>query len=82
MGKRGQADIVVGGILLIGLIIFSGISGYKVLSENRYVGDKTAFLYYDLSKCDIKDIPKEDIISFNNLEEANKNGYQPAKCSL
>lgn len=81
MKKRGQGEIV-GVLVLLGLVIVGGIGTYKLISENRYVGDKTTMQYYDLKKCDIKDIPKENLINLNNLDEAREYGYMPASCSL
>ena len=81
MNKRGQLEIV-GAIVIIGIIIFSGVAGHKIISENRYVGDITTNLYYDLKKCDIVVIPKENIVNFKDLGEAKTNGFNPAKCSL
>jgi len=81
MDKRGQAE-VVGIVFLVSLIIFSGISGYKILSENTYIGDNVTLLYYDLRKCDINNIPKENIVGFKSLKVAINNGYLPAKCSM
>ncbi len=78
MDKSGTAELV-GIILALGMVILGGITSYKILSENRYVGDKTTLLVYDLSKCDISHIPRENITSFNDLEGAK--AYALAECS-
>lgn len=81
MNKRGQADVILGAVVLIGIILFGGAVSYKIISENRYVGDKSTLLYYDLKECDIKGIPRENLINFKSSEEAEKNGYNPAECN-
>ena len=80
MKKKGQAEII-GIVVLIIFVAVSSIGGYKIVTHNRYVGDLETKEFYDLAKCDVKDIPRENIISFKNVEEARKNGYLPAKCS-
>ncbi len=78
--KRGQGE-VVGAVLLLGLLIVGGIGAHKIISENRYVGDTSTKLYYDLKKCDIENLDKVNLISFKTLNEAEKDGFMPAKCS-
>lgn len=79
MNKKGQSEIV-GIIVLAGLLLISGISSHKILSENRYVGDETTNVYYDLSRCVIE-ISPEDLVSFNTQEEAIQNGFTSAPCN-
>ena len=81
MKKRGQGEII-GVLVLLGLVIVGGIGSYKVISENRYVGDKTIMQYYDLKKCDISNIPKENLVNLKNINEAKEYEYVPASCSL
>ena len=81
MKKRGQCEII-GVLVLLGLVIVGGIGSYKVISENRYVGDKTIMQYYDLKKCDISNIPKENLVNLKNINEAKEYEYVPASCSL
>ena len=75
--KRGSAEIVGAGLILI-MLIFGSIGSYKILSENRYVGDVSVMKVYDLTKCDINSIPREDLKSFKSLKEAD--GYELAEC--
>jgi len=81
MKKRSQGEIL-GALVLLSLVIVGGIGGYKIISENRYVGDKTTMQYYDLKKCDISSIPKENIVNLNDINEAKEYEYVPASCSL
>ncbi|MFH1848788.1 MAG: hypothetical protein ABH879_01225 [archaeon] len=78
--KKGRAEII-GGFILLGLVIVGGFSSYKIISENRYVGDRINYLYYDLKNCDAKEIPADNRINFKSMDEAHKNGYLPATCS-
>lgn len=78
MCKKGQ---IVETIFLIGILIIGGVGSYKIIFENRYVGDQTTLTYYDLSKCDINSINRDNIINFKDVKEAKENGYSPAKCS-
>ena len=83
MKKRGSAEII-GVAILVTMLLFGSIGSYKILSENRYVGDSSAKLIYDLSKCDISDIQKEHLINFHDQEEVEEvlgDGYQFAECS-
>ncbi len=83
MNKRGSAEII-GIIILASMLILGGLGSYKIISENRYVGDSFTKLIYDLSKCDISNIPKENQINFNNqkdIEGAIKNDYKLAECT-
>ena len=76
--KRGSTELIGTGLILI-MLIFGGIGSYKILSENRYVGDVSTMEVYDLSKCNINNIPKENLKSFKSLKEAD--GYELAECS-
>lgn len=80
MKKRGQAE-VVGALILLGIVLVGGFASYKIVSENRYVGDLNSKIYYDLKTCQVESIPRENLINFNSLGEAIKNGYVPAPCS-
>ncbi len=80
MNKKGLSA-ELGIFFLIGVLIVGGISAHQIISENRFIGDKTTLLYYDLKTCDGKEISRENILDFKTLEEAKENGYQPAKCS-
>ena len=82
MNKRAQAEVVAGALILIVILAFGVVSSVGIINENRYVGDKDTKIYYDLKKCDISKIPRENIISFKNLDEVTNNGYKPAECSL
>ena len=79
MKKKGIAELV-GSILIIGVLVIGYITSYTVISENRYVGDKTTFKVYDLKSCNIDLVSKESRISFNNLKEAEESGYSLNKC--
>ncbi len=78
MTKKAQAFVGVSAILLILLV---GFGSYKVITENRYVGDASTHEYYDLAKCDVSNLNHDNLINFSDLSEAEKNGYIPAKCS-
>ena len=80
MDKRGQTAEIIGSFILITMVVASGFTLSKVIDDNRYVGDKFELKVYDLSKCDIKDVPKDNRINFKDLDEAINNGYTPAKC--
>ena len=81
MNRRGQIEVALA-TFVVGIIVFTGffITTQKILTENRYVGDKTNFTYYDLKTCETKNLAKENVLSFNSKEDALKNGFQPAPC--
>ena len=79
MQKKGVAEIL--GSLVILVILFIGtLASYTVISENRYVGDKTTLKVYDLKDCNLDFIDKENRISFSSLMEAKENGYNLGEC--
>ncbi len=80
MKKRGIVAETIGIIILVGILVVGGISSYKILSEDRYVGDTSNGEYYDLSKC-IVDTHKNTIIKFNNENEAIQSGLRSAECN-
>ena len=48
MKKRSQVEPVsatIGALFVVALIFLGGISSYKVLSENRYIGDNSTGQY-------------------------------------
>lgn len=81
MQKRGQVGEIIGAIILIGVLVLGGVGSYKIISENRYVGDPNTKIVYDLKFCDIKNVLDEKPLSFSNLEEAYKAGYKDAECN-
>ena len=83
MKKRGQIEpisAVVGVVFVLGLIILGGVSSYKVLSENRYVGDDTTNKYFDLSSC-VVSIEQSKLVKFENKQQAETKGYESASCN-
>lgn len=83
MKKRGQFEPVsatIGAIFVLGLIILGGVSSYKVLSQNRYVGDNSTGLYFDLSSCVIS-IEQSKLFEFESKQDAETKGYQSAPCN-
>ena len=80
MNKRGQVVESIGVVILLVILSVSSISSYKILSEDRYIGDTETGEYYDLSRC-IVDIDKGTIIKFKNKGEAINSGLSNAKCN-
>lgn len=80
MRKKGAAELIGVGIILF-VVIVGGVASYTVLSENRYVGDKTTLKVFDLKTCDISSIEKINQVSFDSVEEARRNGYSLATCA-
>ena len=81
MNKRGQTELVIGGVILVGLVISGILASYNLISENRYIGDKKSNLYYDLKNCDTSNLNSNDMVNFRSLEEAKENGFKPAECT-
>lgn len=84
MQKRGQLEttaVVIGVVLLLSSLVAGGIYSEKIISANRYVGDKESKLVYDMSRCDVSNIPKENKVSFENLNDAFAGGYYEAPCN-
>lgn len=85
MDKKCQIETIalIGGVLaVIVILVGTGIGHYQITSEQRFIGDNQNKLYYDLAKCDLEGLKKENIVNFKNVREVEENGYKPAKCSL
>jgi len=83
MKKRSQVEPVsatIGALFVVALIFLGGISSYKVLSENRYIGDNSTGQYFDLASC-VVEIEKAKLVQFESKEEAEKRGYKSAQCN-
>lgn len=80
MNKRGQIETIIGVFVILGLLVAGVYSSNELLSEHRYVGDKSKNISYDLSKC-IVNIPEKDLVIFQNGKEAMNNGYEMEQCS-
>lgn len=78
MNETGQVE-PIGVIVLIVLVVIGGIGYSKILSENRYVGAEG--LVYDLKYCDVSNIPKDKLTSFENKEAAYIGGFRDAPCN-
>lgn len=79
MLKKSMAELI-GSIVILGVLVIGSIASYTIISENRYVGDKTTLKVYDLKECNIDFISKENRISFSDLMEAEENGYSLEQC--
>jgi hypothetical protein len=80
MYKRGQVETVILGVILVcGLIVAGVYSSSELLTEHRFVGDKSKNESYDLAKC-IVNIEQPNLIIFNSREEA-ENGYNLRECN-
>ena len=83
MNKRGHAiGLGLGALILVVLIVFGtvGYTSNKLISEHRYIGDKSNNLYYDLKTCETKNIDRQKLINFKSKEEAESSGYKSASC--
>lgn len=82
MRKRGQIEIGIGLVILLGVLTIGSIQSYEVLSNNRFVVDNSTSLIYDLSKCSIENVPKENrfYISGDKIDEAMEKGLRLAEC--
>jgi len=80
MKKRGQLVETVGVIFLLGILLIGGMGSYKIISDNRFVGNTENSVVYDLKYCDIN-IPKDKIISFENKNQAYQRGFKDAECN-
>lgn len=84
MQKRGQLEttaLIIGVVIILSSLVAGGIYSEKIISANRYVGDKSTYLVYDMSNCDISQILKENKVPFDSLDEALKEGYYEAPCN-
>lgn len=79
MNKKGQVEIVIGIVFIVGLITVGAFSSREVLTENRYIGDSSKNLSYDLSSCRVN-IEEGNFVKFNNREEAISRGYTVVNC--
>jgi len=70
MNKRGQI-LELGAIIII---IIASFGVFQVFSESEhiYIGDNREGTFYDYKICpnEINSIPKENMVIFNNLREA------------
>ena len=80
IGKRAGRAEIVGFIIMLVLLATVVIGTFTILSESRYAGDAVTVKYYDLKSCDIRNIPREQIRYFKDLDEAIQNGYTKAPC--
>ena len=80
MQKRGQVTEAIGALFLIGIIVLGSFGSYKIISDNRFVGNEENGMVYDLKYCDTK-IPKDKMISFQSKEEAYTKGFKDAECN-
>lgn len=80
MNKRGQAE-VIGGLILIGVLVFGGIITQDVLEDNRYVIDLNTNTTYDLIKCNIKNIDKTNLKMVDDIDGIDTSIYKLAECS-
>ena len=79
MNKKAQVETIIGIILIVGLLASGIYSSKELLSEYRYVGDKSKNVSYDMSSC-IVNIEKNNAIMFHNIEEVEKSGYKIEQC--
>ncbi len=79
MNKRGQVEIFLGIVFIISLITIGTFSTKEVLTENRYVGDSSKNISYDLSSCRVN-IEEYNLVKFSNQEEAISRGYKIVRC--
>ncbi|MBI2147223.1 hypothetical protein HYU19_01970 [Candidatus Woesearchaeota archaeon] len=79
--KKGQQDIVIGGISLILLIAFGSLQSHNAITENRYVLDTSTNKVYDLSRCSIKELNQSTVLSLEDYDDVVKKGYGLAECS-
>ena len=81
MNKRGQIGETIGAIILVGILILGGVGSYKIVSNNRYIGNTETQLVYDLKYCEANDMPKDKTVSFIDKEEAYRGGFKDAECN-
>jgi len=82
MKKRGQSDPIsvgVGVIILGGILLFGFIGTHIALQESRYMVDNEGVIY-DLTKCNLKDIDKENLQLLRDLDDIKRKNYTMAKC--
>ena len=82
MNKRGQVELGIGAVLLIGVLIYGALSSYEIVSENLYAVDTPAKTIYDLTKCSIKHLNKQniDFMGGDDVNELLGKGYRLAPC--
>jgi len=80
MKKKGQVAEVIGAVILIGVLVLGGFGSYKIVSDNRYIGNTELKMVYDLKYCEVS-IPKDKIVSFQNKEQAYEIGFKDAECN-
>mgnify|MGYP006306026273 CR=1 FL=1 len=80
MRSKGQVAETVGAVVLAVMLVVGGYGSYKMISDNRFVGNEATGTVYDLKYCDVN-IPKDKVVSFDSLEEAYEEGYEDAECN-
>ena len=78
MNKKGQ--VVLGIIIIVTLLAVGTYSTTTILSNHRYIGDSFNNYYYDLSKCIIEVTPN-NLVYFENKNDAIKKGFKSAGCN-
>ena len=67
MKKRGQAEII-GLLVLCAMVAISGFTIVTEVGSNRYVGDTTTKIVYDLLYCDVH-IESQNKINFESTTQ-------------
>lgn len=78
--KKSQAEIIAI-LAILALAVVGGVGYNKIISENRYVGDTGAKIVYDLKFCEVQNIPRANLTSFEDKEIAYQQGYEDAECN-
>lgn len=79
MQKRGQAEII-GGIILLGVLLFGVIGTNTALNDNRYILDENSNLVYDLAKCNINNLNQSSLVIIKVTGDLNSK-YKWAECT-
>ena len=82
MNKRGQVELVVGVFILGAVLITGAIGAISSIGSVRYVVDiSNNNTIYDLAKCDVKFIPKENLKPLSDFNELARKNFPMAECS-
>lgn len=80
MNKKSQVEIILLGTIIV-MLVFGAFGSYNIISQTRYIGDSQENIVYDLKYCEVKNIPKNRIITFETIDMAYKEEYHDAKCN-
>lgn len=80
MKKRGQVELVIGVILLIGIVGVGLYGTIDSISNSRYIVDITGNVVYDLAKCPISKINQTNLVYISDIDAETKQKLKEGTC--